>query len=429
MGFFNDDDEAPAPQLTPISIPPIAANFPTVNFAEIFDEITNQQISFVRGVEGEEYLEMKSRYNKAKALLDEYPQSQWFKAGRQLQEKNVENARQAMEQAKAEQQRSSGLKPGEIKLSFKDLTNKPKLDAPIDFNNVDTTLPAVKDLPQFNMQYAANVAILSDALRNLNTTIETLTVTNPEVIQANLPLINSYKAANRQALNNNFDIRKNGLDLELAKRGLSGSSTAIGAIINLQKERNNAQVLNNLQEASLAQGLKESTIQNYLALGNQILNQGNLELNTFSRESGNQLIAREQDQRQEQLRQQQAENQVKLNLGKNQQLIDTELNRRQLALSERNNRNLPQLINSLISTGNQQALAGFGIETDANLNLQRNQLQKSALDMEKYRLDKQNENNLFTDLTSSVLGTVAGYGGNALGTKLFGAQFQPTYKK
>lgn len=441
MGFFSDDDDdAPPVVMNSYNPPAIAPQLPIVNFAQIFDTVSGEEVSFVRGVEGERYLKMKARYEEAKNRYEGYASTNHpyvAKIMARESKKDMENAKRDMEAAREEQDREEqargGLKSGEIRLSFKDLSGRPPIDAPIAMNDVDTNLPQVGNLPNFQMRYAAAVANLTGRLRQLDNTIENIVNTNPELVAANRGLIDSFKAAQRQALNRNFDIKKNGLDLQLAKAGLSGSSTAIGTQINLLKEREEAEVNNALKSSLMAQGLKQETIQNLLSLSNQVVNEAGVELNKYATESRNELVAREQDQQQERMRQEQAYRQVGLNLAKNQQLIDTEFGRRQLRLAQQGQRNLPALMHAMTGTANQQALGAAGLDVEANLGLQRNQLSKSGLELQRYQVEQASKPDFWGNLASVALGSAVGaatggagaYAGNWLGSNMFGSEYKP----
>lgn len=438
MGFFRDTAESPPPVVMNDYQPPsIGSQIPTVNFLEAFDAISGEQVSFVRGVDGERYLDIKSRYDAAKKIADSNELHGVGEGDPYRQQAN--NLKQQLDTAKSEQEQKTGLKSGEIRLSFKDLSGKPPIDAPIDYNDVNTNLPAVQNLPAFNMRYAAAVSNLTATLRQFGNTIDTINNTNPELIAANQGLINSYKAANQQALNRNFDIKKSGLDLELTKRGLSSSSTAIGAQINLLRERQEAQVNNNFKEAAFAQGLKQEQLQNMFNLGNQMVNEAGIELNQYSQESRNELVARGQDQDQDRIRQEQAARQVQFNLAKNEQIINGELGRRHLRLAQQSNRNLPALAAGFASNANQQALGAAGLDVQANLGVQQNQLSQSSLNLQRHQYEQASKPDFWGNLLATGAGAavgaatggtgIGGYLGNFAGASLFGKENKPEPQK
>lgn len=442
MGFFNDNEpDAPPIIMNDYQPKDVSAQVPTVNFLQAFDAVSGEEVSFVRGVDGEKYLEIKSRYEDAKKRAHEFDIASRQVAFGDIALKSeadkyrgeADRLKSEMDAAKSEQEQSTGSKPGEIRLSFKDLSGKPAIDAPIDYNDVNTSLPSIKDLPAFNMRYAAAVSNLTANLRQLSNTIENVSNTNPELIAQNQGLINSFKQAQKQALNRNFDIKKSGLDLQLAKMGLSNSSTAIGTQINLLRERQEAEVNNAFKTSQLAQGLKQETLQNMFTLGNQIMNEAGVELNKYGQESRNELVARGQDQDQERMIQERASRQVGYDLAKNDQIINSELGRRQLRLAQSTSRNLPALALGFANNSNQQALAAAGLTAQTNLGLQQNQLAKSGLEQQQFQYQQQAKPDLFGNLFSTGLGAAVGaatggagaYAGNFLGSNLFGEQYKP----
>ena len=215
------------------------------------------------------------------------------------------------------------------------------LDAPIDIDQVNTNLPAVRPVRGRNLpeiEQAANVVVLTSALRQLGDTLELMERTSPLLVAQHQDLLTSYKTAQQRALDKGFDYRQNGLDVKLAKMGLLNSSTALGTQVALAREKSDATLKANLDYNVFAQGLKQQSIENIQKEGEHIATNAGIELGRFNSESANKLQLRGQDMQAElavqQLEQQRASEQARLQLASNDQRIGAELGRRGLAADQ-----------------------------------------------------------------------------------------------
>lgn len=365
MGIFDDgsDDEAPPINVTPYTPQQIAPEFKPINTMNWFDNISGEQFSFVRD------------------------------------------------------------RDGNLTVNTRDLSGRPSIDAPIPVNNVNIALPEVGNLAAFNNRYAANVAALTQELRDLSTTIGIIENTAPELIPQNRELIDSFKNASKQAMDKGFDIRRNGIDKKLREMGLLNSSTALGSEIALARERVDSEINNRFQTAELANKAKQQTLANQYQLGNQIVQTAGVELNRYATESQNELNARGQDLGREQLVQQRGSEQARLNMQQEQMRIATELATRNLRSSLMQQRNPTNAAVSMITNTNQQAIAATSADNNAMHNRNLAEVGEGQANVQRFQANQAAQSNPFGELLmtggSALLGGLGGGLGNRLGRNLF----------
>lgn len=257
---------------------------------------------------------------------------------------------------------------GRVGLSFGNSRNRIDLERPVDAGNVNTSLPAVRQIRGGNIdERAVEVVALSQAMTRLGTAIEQMERTSPYLIQQNQDLINSYRAAVTSAMDRGFDIRQQAIDQKLAKYGLANSSTAFGVQVALAREKANAYAEMELKQAELAQSLKQQSIANLHQRSDQIAQNAGIELNRFGVETSNQLQVRGQDMQADlatqALEQQRAAAEANLQLEANQQRINTEFGNRNIIEGRRNR--MIEAGTNLFNQGNNQAIAARGVENQA----------------------------------------------------------------
>jgi hypothetical protein len=275
---------------------------------------------------------------------------------------------------------------GKIALRFAGSRNKVDLGAPVNTGSFDGNLPPVRRITGRNItEEAAAVIALTQSMRQLIGTIEQVERSNPMLLEQNQGLLQNFRAAQQLAVERNFDIRQNGIDTKLAKMGLLNSSTGLGAQVFLARERADAQLKADLDYSTLAQNLKQQSLENMYKRGDQLANTANVELGRFATETRNQLEMRGQDmqaqQAEQQLEQSRAYNQSQLQLARNDQLIQAELGRRNLiAGQEGNNRNsLLSAGLNLLNSGNEQAIGARSVDNQAINNANQWQYQRYAM--------------------------------------------------
>ena len=396
MGIFNDDDDD-VPQVQMQEYRPIKANteFPAVNFMEIYDSITGEEFSFIKGRDGSRYLEIQQEIGrlqqdrnfvtsgKPKSIFDH--QDDVSEIDRRISE--LESEKQNALSAIDHNQRY-GVQAGDVRIGMR---NRQRL--PID-------LPQVNEQQAVAIREAATVANVTAALRQLGDTIETIENTDPTLVASNQGLINAYREASQRAINRGFDIRRNGLDERLRQMGLDRSSSALGVMIDLQREQTDAEVNNHLQTYKLAQGLKQNTLDNYYKLGQQKVQEGALEMNKFAQESNIELQEREQNIKQEVLKQDRA---YKLQA---------------LKLQQEEQRNPMRMALPFIANKDNVALGAISNDNNAMHNIQSNQLKQSELEMERWKLEQMNNTNPFGDILTAGLSAGVGALTGGLGTNL-----------
>lgn len=289
----------------------IANRVPPVNFAQIFDEVSGNQMQFIRGTDGK------------------------------------------------------------IALKFGNARDRIPLDAPMPLERVNTNLPAVRQISGRNItQEAGAVIVLMQALRQLTSTIERVEQTSPLLVAENRDILDSFKAAQNQALDKGFDIRQQAIDTKLTKMGLMNSSTALGTQIALAKERVDAQLKANLEYTTLAQSLKQQSLDNMYKRGDQIAQNANVELGRFATETSNQLQMRQQDMQADlatqELSQRRSLAESQLQLANNEQILNAETTRRQFRLAQQQQMNALGV--DLVNNTNSQAIAAKATDNHAIAN-------------------------------------------------------------
>lgn len=304
---------------------------------------------------------------------------------------------------------------GNLSVHTRDISGKPPIDSPIAVNNLDLRLPEVGKLAEFNNLYAAKVAALTEQLRTLQGTIENIENTAPELIPQNAPIINAFKEASKKAMAKGFDIKRNGLDQRLRQMGLANSSTALGTQIALAREEVDAEIDNALQVAQLGHSTKQQTVKNLFTLGQQIVQEGSLELDKYKTESHNQLALRDQELNREGLIQQRGSEQARLNLANEQMRIGTELATRQLRAGLMEARNPTNAAVNLLTQGNNQAINAIQGDNRALYDRNMAQIQEGGLQLERFKLNKAAENNMLRDLGLATAGSFLGGMGSSYG--------------
>lgn len=394
MGIFNDNDDD-VPQMQMQEYTPIKANteFPSVNFMEIFDSITGEEFSFVKGRDGSRYLEIQQKIDALRNDRQRFnPEATYLPERNQLDDqiRELEIERDNALSAIEHNQRH-GVQAGDVRIAMQ---NRQRL--PID-------LPQVNEQQAVRFREAAAVANVTAALRDLGNTIETIENTDPTLVASNQGLINAYRDASERAINRGFDIKRNGLDEKLKQMGLDRSSSALGAMIDLQREQVDAEVNNHLQTYKLAQGLKQNTIDNYYKLGQQKVQEGTIEMQKFAQESNVELQEREQNIKTEALKQDRA---YKLQA---------------LKLQQEEQRNPMRMALPFINNKDNVSLGAINSSNNAMHNVQSNQLAQSQLEMERWKLEQMNNTNPFGDILTAGLGAgvgalTGGLGGNLADT-------------
>lgn len=375
MGMFDDDDdEAPPIQMTPFAPTKAADQFRPINFLQIMDDITGEEFSFVKGIGGKRYLEIQDKIRKTEEEINEINTGpKRFAATnirRALAEHELDRLKSQLKESENEPD-ENGLKLGQVRMRSGNTRNRIPFDEPIKLDNED-------------LKYVAAVADVTSRLRNLSDTIQTIESVDPALISQNQPVINAFKEANKRALDRGFDFKQNGLDAKLSKMGLSNSSTALGAQIALARERVDAEINNNLKETMLAQKLKQDTISNMYKMGD-----------TFVQEAGLGLKSREQE------------------LAKRKQNLEAETVRRQIGANLAINRNPMLSAIPYLTEGNKISLGAIQQDNNAMLDMQRNELAKSDLELKKFAYEQAAQSDPFGEILTTGLSSLAGsFGGN-----------------
>lgn len=413
MGFFDDDDEESPPiNMTPFA-PTVAANaFQPINFMQLMDDVTGEEFSFVRGVDNSMYLEINKKIQDTEKQLKTARDRLGFMTSsdevRNLEGQLVQLQNQAA--SVKDQPDSRGLKKDQIIMRTGNSRSRIPFDSIINAGNPDV---ALSEIGKFDVQYAGIIADISSRLRGLAETIQIAERTDPALLEQNKPILDAFRAANKQAMDKGFDIKQNGLDMKLAKMGLTNSSTAIGSQIALSRQRVDAEIDTSLKEAQLAQGLKQQSMSNMFKLGGQLVQEGGIGLG-----------ARAQDLAREGLEQQRSIKQAELNLNKEQQRINSEVQSRQIAAQLAISRNPMNFALPFLGQGNNQALQALHSDNNVGLGLQKNELMQSGLEQQKFRNDQAAQSNPLGQLAMTGLGAglggFAGFGGQLGAAKLFG---------
>lgn len=400
MGFFgSDDDDVPNIQMTEYS--PIKANaeFPAVNFLKIFDDITGEEFSFMKGRDGSRYLQIKDEINRLK--LADHALTH-IDAGNPHVQKQISELETELKHAGEANDFNNehGLAAGEVRIGTKNRYNR----LPID-------LPQVSAQQSLQLREAAGVANVTAKLREIGQTLETIENSDPTLVKQNQGLLNAYKEASQRSIDRGFDIKRSGLDEKLKTMGLDKSSSALSTIIDLQKEQVTAEVNNHLETYKLAHGMKQSSIDNYYKMGQQTVQEGSIELNKFQVESGNELVGREQDLKHEGLKQ------------------DRAYKVQAMRLQQEEQRNPMRLALPFITSNNQQSLGAINSDNQAMHNVQSNELQKSQLELERYKLDQMSKSNPFEQMLMGGVGAGVGALAGGLGGNIADKWIKPTSRQ
>lgn len=432
-GFFGgDDDEAPPINFTPYEPIDATKSNPPINFMRIFDNVSQQEFVFKKSPKGERYLQLKNLIQQKK---DEYNRisgdffSSKFKNDKKIQSDEIAS----LERQAAELEGQAG----DTEIQINDLSGRIPLDAPFEtvlpeianLPNINMNLPNIRNLIPFEMRYAAAVAESTQRLRDLSDTITGLEVSDPMTIERYQPFLKAFREANKLAMDRGFDIKYNGLDNKLREMGLNNSTTALGTMISLQKQRVDTEIENNLKEYAFANNLKQQSIDNLLKTGNTIAQEGDLAYKQFAQDSSNQLQIRQQDLGVEELEQQRARAIQNAQLAQRQQDIaleglkldkgkterQSELAKRELTLNMLINRDPSKMGLNFIANNNTNAINAIGATNNAMYQRQSNELQASSLEQERFRNEqaaKANSDPFGTILKTGVSSFVGDFSGN-----------------
>lgn len=432
-GFFGgDDDEAPPINFTPYEPIDATKSNPPINFMRIFDNVSQQEFVFKKSPKGERYLQLKNLIQQKK---DEYNRSSGNPLSNNFwaEKDKLRDEISSLEKQAVELEGSAG----DTEIQINDLSGRIPLDAPFEtvlpeianLPNINMNLPNVRNLMPFDMRYAAAVAESTQRLRELSDTITGLEVSDPMVIERYQPFLESFRQANKLAMDRGFDIKYNGLDNKLREMGLNNSTTALGAMISLQKQKVDTEIENNLKEYAFANNLKQQSIDNLLKTGNTIAQEGELAYKQFAQDSSNQLQIRQQDLGVEELEQQRARAIQNAQLSERQQDIaleglkldkgkterQSELAKRELTLNMLINRDPSKMGLNFIANNNTNAINAIGATNNAMYQKQSNELQASSLEQERFRNEqaaKANSDPFGTILKTGVSSFVGDFSGN-----------------
>lgn len=378
MGFFRGKKSSPPPvQMTAFTPATAAPTNPPVNFMQLFDSISGKNFTFVNGTNGQRYLQLRNEAAEAERDYNRVQQEAARPRGGFLGmfqegwDRAAEERRARLQSLREQMQQEAGT----MSVSVNRDPSRLALDAQI--NAIDTHIPA-------NMAYAAELANLTGRMRDLSTTIETMERTDPFLIEQNQGLINSFRQAQKQALDKGFDIRQNGLDTKLINMGIMNSSNALGAQIALARERVEAEVNTELQTHQLAQGAKQNSIENYFKLGNQLVQNAGVTIG------------------QSQLEQDRLTNQGRLQLEQAQLATNAQLADMNHSLA------YSQTAQNFINPAADRAVSAIGQDNSSMLGLQRNQLGQSQLNTERWQAQQANRSDPWRTLGMGLVGGLAG---------------------
>lgn len=394
--FFGNDSEAPDVSYTPYTPVKTSDDNLAINYMKIFDAVSGQNFTFRKGSDGTRYIQLKNLIERKENELAN-TKLKWSNdpySERRPLENDLANLRGELDTEREKQ------KVAEI--SVEDVSGRVPLDSPY-----ETVMPEVGQLAPFTLRYAAAVADVTARLRTLGQSFENILMADPNSIPHLKPQIEAFKKANNMALEKGFDIASNGLDNKLRQMGLNSSTTALGALITLQKQKVDTEVENNFKEQQFASGLKQETLQSMLGQGKLMAEEGNLELNKFATESQNELTARGQDLNREQLVQQRANN-----------MLQAEVERRKIGLNLVNSRNPANLALPFLNSNAQTMIHAGQVDNQAMHNIQANELQKSQLDLDKFKYEQMAQSNPFQSLLTTGVGALAGGYAGGLGSTL-----------
>lgn len=436
-GFFGgDDEESPPINFTPYEPMDATKINPPINYMRIFDDISGQEFVFKKSPQGERYLQLKNLIQQKK---DEYNRGinipTWY-GNATGHDTNLQNEIANLERQAGELEGRAG----DTEISIRDLSGRPPIDAPFetvlpeigDLQNVDLNLPQIQQLIPFEMRYAAAVSDVTNRMRTLNDTITGLEVTDPMAIQRHAPFIQAFKDANRRAMERGFDIRYNGIDNKLREMGLNNSTTALGAILTLQKQKTDTEIENNFKEYAFANQLKQESINNLIKSGSTLAQEGDSAFKMFAQDSGNQLQIRQQDLATSDLEQQRgrAIQAAQLQMRQQQLGLDalklekggierkSELAKRELTLNQQLARDPSKMGLNFIANNNTNAVNAVGVTNTGLFNKQQGELKASELEQERFRLNQMAQSDPFGNLLNTAVGTLAGSFAGGLGTSL-----------
>jgi len=453
-GFFGgDDDEAPPVNFTPYTPIDATKSNPSINYMRMFDAISQQEFVFKKSPKGERYLQLKNLIQQKK---DEYNRTSSNTNFGNLRS-DINNIGLLESEIAALENEASNLESsaGDTEIQINDLSGRVPLDAPFEtllpeianLPNVNLNLPEIRDLLPFEMRYAAAVSDVSDRLRNLQDTITGLEVSDPMTIERYGPMIRAFKDANKLAMDRGFDIRYNGLDNKLREMGLNNSTTALGTMISLQKQKVDTEIENNIKEYAFANNLKQQSIDNLIKSGNTIAQEGDLRYKQFAQDSDNQLKIRQQDLGVDELEQQRANAILSAQIQERQQDLATEglkldkgkaerqseLAKRELTLNLLNSRDPSKMGLNFIANNNTNAVNAVGVTNDGMYKRQSNELQASSLEQERFKNEQAAKSDPFgTILNTGIGAAVGGYTGgfgSAMGQKHAGVDVKNLYNK
>lgn len=450
-GFFGgDDEESPPINFQPYTPLDATKTAPPINFMKIFDNVSGQEFVFKKSPKGERYIQLKNLIQQKK---DQYNRS----VSNNSMIDMVYNVDLQSEIAALENEASNlESSAGDTEIQINDLSGRLPIDAPFEsilpemgnLQNVDLNLPQVRELLPFEMRYAAAVSDVSSRLRDLSDTITGLDVADPMALGGPYgAMIKAFKDANARAAERGFDIKQNGLDVKLREMGLNNSTTALGAMMTLQKQKVDTEIENNFKEYAFANNLKQESIQNLLKLGGQVASEGDLAFKQYSQDSSNQLQLRNQDLSQNELEQQRARAiqaaQLQMrqqDLAKESLILDkgkterqSELAKRELTLNMLLNRDPSKMGLNFIANNNTNAVNAIGVTNTGLFNKQQGELQASSLEQQKFANDQAAKSDpLGTILNTGIGAFVGGMGGgfgSTMGQKLAGVDVKNMYNK
>ena len=453
-GFFGgDDEEAPPVNFTPYTPIDATKGNPPINYMRMFDAVSGQEFVFKKSPKGERYLKLQSQIKQKQKRLAE-AQDGFNRNKTQFWIDRQNRLKGQISQLEGE---ASNLERfgGDTEIQINDLSGRVPLDAPFEsvlpeianLPNIDLNLPEVRALLPFEMRYAAAVSDVSNRLRDLQDTITGLEVSDPMTIERYGPMIRAFKDANKLAMDRGFDIRYNGLDAKLREMGLNNSTTALGTMISLQKQKVDTEIENNLKEYAFANNLKQQSIDNLIKSGSTLAQEGDLRYKQFAQDSDNQLKIRQQDLGVEELEQQRANAILNAQVAERQQEValeglkldkgkaerQSELARRELTLNMLVNRDPSKMGLNFIANNNTNAVNAMGITNDAMYKKQANELQASGLEQERFKNEQAAKSDPFGTMLNTVVGTtlggIGGGFGSTLGEKWAGVDVKNKYNK
>lgn len=439
-GFFGgDDDEAPPINFTPYTPIDATKGNPPINYMRMFDAVSGQEFVFKKSPKGERYLQLKNLIQQKK---DEYNRTSSNTNFGNVGSNTDIMGRLQSEIANLENEASNlESSAGDTEIQINDLSGRVPLDAPFEsllpeianLPNVNLNLPQIRELLPFEMRYVASVSDVSNRLRDLQDTITGLEVSDPMTIERYGPMIRAFKDANKLAMDRGFDIRYNGLDAKLREMGLNNSTTALGTMISLQKQKVDTEIENNLKEYAFANNLKQQSIDNLIKSGSTLAQEGDLRYKQFAQDSDNQLKIRQQNLGVEELEQQRANAILNAQVAERQQDLATEglkldrgkaerqseLARRELTLNMLVNRDPSKMGLNFIANNNTNAVNAMGITNDAMYKKQANELQASSLEQERFKNEQAAKSDPFGTILNTGVGAFTGSFGKSLGKSIF----------